>query len=204
MRVLSCQGLNLIENSCSWSLISKKSKGVTLSISVRKVGSNSSSSSNENDDVYRSRVDDDDGAGNGGVLRIPVDCSLCWWLEVEIYRNRKRRMIGWCEEQVGWCVIPASDINALVPPSSLQFLSYRLRARDGSTTPAIINLSIQFNPATVIGIPVKHHPWLWLHHPHSTKTLPSLPLFWFFKIQTCFVCVHCCACYQSQKIQTPL
>lgn len=44
--------------------------------------------------------------------------------------------------QLGWCQIPANDIG-FPPASSARFLSYRLRARDGSRTNGIVNLSVK-------------------------------------------------------------
>lgn len=79
----------------------------------------------------------------------------------------KRRIMG--PAQLGWCVIPAHDIGVL-PSSSVRYLSYRLRGRDGARGHVIVNLSVTLENApwmstslspttddtchTVIGIPV--------------------------------------------------
>ncbi|XP_027362590.1 uncharacterized protein LOC113870194 [Abrus precatorius] len=96
------------------------------------------------------------------VFRVPVDSTFfsdtysCLHLQLFI----KRRFVG--PTQLASCLIPASDIG-LLPPDSVRFLSYRLRARDGSRSHVIVNLSIRLQGwasppldtcRTVIGIPV--------------------------------------------------
>lgn len=73
----------------------------------------------------------------------------------------KRRVLG--PAQLGWCLIPASDIG-LIPSGSLRYLSYRLRSKDGSKSDGIINLAVRLGISstavegdacqTVIGMPV--------------------------------------------------
>ncbi|QHO58172.1 hypothetical protein HN51_012658 [Arachis hypogaea] len=60
----------------------------------------------------------------------------------------KRRIVG--SAQLGWCVIPPSDI-CILSPASVCYLSYRLRATDGSRGHAIINISVRLD-----GLPI---PW---------------------------------------------
>ncbi|XP_027913964.1 uncharacterized protein LOC114173657 [Vigna unguiculata] len=105
-----------------------------------------------------------DGGGTGDhVFRVPLDPTFFSdtysRLHLHLYNNR--RFVG--PTLLGWCLIPPSDI-AFPPSHSLRHLSYRLRAKDGSKTHLILNLSLRFqgslyplHPATcqpVIGIPV--------------------------------------------------
>ncbi|GAU19503.1 hypothetical protein TSUD_77470 [Trifolium subterraneum] len=55
------------------------------------------------------------------------------------------------QTQLGWCFIPASDV-ALLTPGSVQYLSYRLRERDGSRGQAIINISVRLEITTGDGV----------------------------------------------------
>ncbi|KAF1862597.1 hypothetical protein Lal_00014137 [Lupinus albus] len=107
-------------------------------------------------------------------FRVTVDHSFfqdrysCLYLQL----FTKRRIMG--PTQLGWCMIPASDIGVL-PQGSVGYLSYRLRAKDGSRGYAVINLSVRLEghghghgyvnnvprmstnrdtPHTVVGIPV--------------------------------------------------
>ncbi|KAK7251271.1 hypothetical protein RIF29_34318 [Crotalaria pallida] len=76
------------------------------------------------------------------VFRVPVDHTFfhdtysCIYLEL----FTKRRIVG--PAQLGWCMIPASDIG-LLSPGSVRYLSYRLRAKDGSRGQAVINISVR-------------------------------------------------------------
>ena len=97
-------------------------------------------------------VDVVDDGGGGGLsptsstwdhkFRVPVDPTFfsdgysC--LHLQIFT--KRRIVG--PAQIGWCLIPPSDIG-LIPPGCVRYLSYRLRARDGSRGHAIINISVR-------------------------------------------------------------
>ncbi|KAI9117908.1 hypothetical protein K1719_011050 [Acacia pycnantha] len=77
--------------------------------------------------------------------------------------HAKRRLFG--RTQLGWCLIPATDIGVL-PSGSLRYLSYRLREQDGTRGHGIVNLSIRLEGVappsastvdpgqTVIGMPV--------------------------------------------------
>ncbi|TKY70917.1 hypothetical protein E2542_SST07211 [Spatholobus suberectus] len=105
-----------------------------------------------------------DGGGTGEhVFRVPVDPTFFsdTYSRLHLQLYNKRRFAG--PTQLAWCLIPASDI-ALLPYNSLRYLSYRLRAKDGSRSHVIVNLSIRLqgscypmDPDTcqaVIGIPV--------------------------------------------------
>ncbi|KAL2348066.1 hypothetical protein Fmac_002066 [Flemingia macrophylla] len=96
-----------------------------------------------------------DGTGEH-VFRVPLDPSFSDSLVLQLFN--KRRFLG--PTHLGSCLIPPSDI-ALPPYHSLRHLSYRLRARDGSSTHIIVNLSIRFHASPdlhtcqpVLGIPI--------------------------------------------------
>ncbi|KAK7366786.1 hypothetical protein VNO80_08783 [Phaseolus coccineus] len=105
-----------------------------------------------------------DGGGTGDhVFRVPLDPTFFSdtysRLHFHLYNNR--RFAG--PTLLGWCLIPPSDI-AFPPSHSPRYLSYRLRAKDGSRTQLILNLSLRFHGSlypphpdtcqSVIGIPV--------------------------------------------------
>ncbi|PNX80087.1 hypothetical protein L195_g009162 [Trifolium pratense] len=103
-------------------------------------------------------------ARDNNMFRIPLDPTFFHnassYLYLQIFT--KRRIMG--QTQLGWCFIPASDI-ALLRPGSVQYLSYRLRERDGTRGQVIINISVRLEITTllssnmdscntVIGIPI--------------------------------------------------
>ncbi|KAK4262730.1 hypothetical protein QN277_028255 [Acacia crassicarpa] len=170
IRVLSCEGLNLISHSSSsssfswWSSFSflrpPSSRTTHYFVSVTKLP-------DQKPKVYSGRlhqVGEGAGEGEGGVLRVPADSSFlsdtqsCLYLEI----YEKRRILG--PTQVGWCLVPALDIGPPPPPHPspsvpVRCLSYRLRGRDGCVGSAIINLSIQLKDTCeaappVVGIPI--------------------------------------------------
>ncbi|KAJ1376149.1 hypothetical protein SESBI_50243 [Sesbania bispinosa] len=104
-----------------------------------------------------------EGGTREHVFRVPVDPTFFsdTYSSLHLQLYNKRRFVG--PTQLGWCMIPASDIGIL-SHDSVRYLSYRLRATDGSRSHLIINLSIRLqgwitSPSldtcqTVIGIPV--------------------------------------------------
>lgn len=94
-------------------------------------------------------------------FRVPVDSTFFSdrYSSLQLQLHVKRRIVG--QAQLGWCLIPASDIGFL-PSGSLRYLSYRLRDKDGSRGHGIINLCVRLEgmvPSadarqTVIGVPV--------------------------------------------------
>lgn len=122
--------------------------------------------------VYKTRVDDRGGVNPtwGDKFHVPIDSAFLTNRRSSIYLQlyTKRLVLG--QTQLGWCQIPAHDIG-FPPAGTVRYLSYRLRARDGSRTHGILNLAIRFegldnhgltnsiSPTldtcqTVIGIPV--------------------------------------------------
>lgn len=124
--------------------------------------------------VYKTKVDDQGGTNPtwGDKFHVPMDSTFftnrrsCLYLQL----YTKRLVLG--ETQLGWCQIPAHDIG-FPAAGSVRYLSYRLRARDGSKTHGILNLAVRFEghsisqglttnsisptldaSQTVIGIPV--------------------------------------------------
>lgn len=132
--------------------------------------------------VYSTRVDDEGGTNPtwGDKFRVPLDATFFTDIYSSVYLQlyTKRLIVG--QAQLGWCQIPAHDIGT-PPVGSVRYLSYRLRARDGSRSQGIVNLAIKLEALdtvagqrvfldsdspnadtrqTVIGIPVAlSHPW---------------------------------------------
>lgn len=87
--------------------------------------------------------------------------------------NAEKRRVGAGRTLLGWCYVPMADI--VQPPTGpVRFLSYRLRARDGSRSRGIVNLAARLQglsdpdarqtrypniadgrPCPAIGIPVR-------------------------------------------------
>ncbi|KAL7150294.1 hypothetical protein ABFS83_05G102100 [Erythranthe nasuta] len=71
----------------------------------------------------------------------------------------KHLLLG--QSQLGWCMIPASDIlNRFSHVGSTQFLSYRLKSGDGSRGQGVVNVAVRLEGSlcddhSVIGVPVK-------------------------------------------------
>ena len=169
--VLSAEGL---KTSSSSSLFSHRLRPF-IAVSTVPPGTGASGSTSSNGDkrrhVYETRVDDRGGTNPtwGDKFRLPLDSAFFSGrfsgFYVQLYT--KRLVLG--RAQLGWCHVPAQDIGPSAGGSA-RFLSYRLRARDGSRTRAVINLSVKlegFAPVgghavarslptcqTVIGIPV--------------------------------------------------
>lgn len=114
-----------------------------------------------------------DGGGGGTrdhVFRVPVDPTFfsdtysC--LHLQLYNNR--RIVG--PTKLGWCMIPPSDIASLLPNDSVRYLSYRLRATDGSRGHVIINLSIRLQRGgSCSSLP-------WITPPYTCQTVIGIPV----------------------------
>ncbi|KAF3448509.1 hypothetical protein FNV43_RR09222 [Rhamnella rubrinervis] len=94
--------------------------------------------------LYTTKVDDEGGINPtwGDKFHVPVDSAFftnrysCLYLQL----YTKRLVLG--QTQLGWCQIPAQDIG-FPPAGAVRYLSYRLRARDGSRTQGILNLAVR-------------------------------------------------------------
>lgn len=161
IRVLSCEGLNLMishPSSSSFSswffsfIFTPLNHKPTHFISITKLPDHKPK-------VYNTRLLEGEGVGEAGVLRVPADSTFLShtqsFLYLQIYY--KRWMFG--PRLVGSCLIPATDIGP--PPSYVKCLSYRLRGRDGCVGGGIVNLSIHLknmcgalSHPPAIGIPI--------------------------------------------------
>ncbi|KAJ1411850.1 C2 domain [Sesbania bispinosa] len=92
-------------------------------------------------------------------FRVPLDPTFFSDTHSSLYLQlfTKRRIVG--PAQLGWCLIPGSDIG-LLPPGSVQYLSYRLRGRDGSRGHAIVNISIRLLEGKRQGRVNLNAPWM--------------------------------------------
>ncbi|KAM4085887.1 hypothetical protein ACJW30_10G061500 [Castanea mollissima] len=173
--VLSAEGLS---TNCSSTLFSRRIRPfitfTTVPPSPYNHHSSSSSSSSKGDKkchVYRTRVDDEGGTNPrwGDKFDVPLDHSFCAnrYSTIHLQLYTKRLIVG--QAQLGSCQIPVYDFGSS-PVGTVRYLSYRLRARDGSRGPAIVNLAVKlqsFVPVsglnsdtchTVVGIPVTVFP----------------------------------------------
>ncbi|XWS61814.1 hypothetical protein CRYUN_Cryun07bG0157600 [Craigia yunnanensis] len=96
----------------------------------------------------------------GDRFLVPIESNFfannsCIYLELHT-----KRLLGH-QAQLGWCLIPAVDIGA-PPVGSVRYLSYKLRAKDGSRGHGIVNLHVKLESygylvhsgEEVIGMPV--------------------------------------------------
>ncbi|KAL2544027.1 BON1-associated protein 2 [Forsythia ovata] len=126
--------------------------------------------------VYKTQVDDKGGVNPtwGDKFQLHLDQTFFSGIYLQLYT--KHLMMG--NTQLGWCLIPATDIfDRFSPVGSTRFLSYRLRDSDGSRGHGVVNVAVKLegNPPTphpqqqlltpernvsdmVIGIPVKMLP----------------------------------------------
>ncbi|KAH6831024.1 hypothetical protein C2S53_006790 [Perilla frutescens var. hirtella] len=119
--------------------------------------------------MYKTRVDERGGVNPtwGEKFEISLDHAF-FYQGIYLQLHTKRLLMG--QTQLGWCLVPASDIvSRLAPVGSTQFLSYRLRDRDGSRGRGIVNVAVRLQGSvyhypsrplisddeSVIGIPVK-------------------------------------------------
>ncbi|CAA0838775.1 BON1-associated protein 2 [Striga hermonthica] len=96
--------------------------------------------------TYKTRVDDKGGINPswGDKFRLPFEQFLvnkrCPGIYLRLYT--KNFLMG--RTQLGWCLIPAADIVSRFSPVGLvHFLSYRLRARDGSRGNGVVNVAVK-------------------------------------------------------------
>ncbi|KAL2517045.1 BON1-associated protein 2 [Abeliophyllum distichum] len=123
--------------------------------------------------VFKTQVDDEGGVNPtwGDRFHFHFDQTFFSGIYLQLYT--KHLMMG--NTQLGWCLIPATDIvDRFSPVGSTRFLSYRLRDSDGSRGHGVVNVAVKLegNPPTphpqqplltlernvsemVIGIPVK-------------------------------------------------
>lgn len=102
--------------------------------------------------MYRTRVDDRGGANPtwGDKFEVCLDHDF-WYSGIYLQLHTKHFLLG--QSQLGWCLVPASDLlNRLAPVGATQFLSYRLRARDGSRGHGIVNVAVRLHGALGVGI----------------------------------------------------
>ncbi|XP_050378021.1 uncharacterized protein LOC126795219 [Argentina anserina] len=102
-------------------------------------------SGNEEVQVYKTRVDDEGGINPtwGDKFMVPLDaCFLSnRYSCIHLQLHTKRLIMG--RVQLGWCQIPAYDIVGFPSTGSVRYLSYRLRARDGTRTNGVVNVAIK-------------------------------------------------------------
>lgn len=130
--------------------------------------------------VYKTKVDEKGGVNPtwGDKFQLPLDQTFFYLRKSGIYLQLYTKHLLMGNTQLGWCLIPVSDIfGRLIPVGSTQFLSYRLRDRDGSRGHGVVNVAVKLEgkPPTphpprpvmtpdgnvsdmVIGIPVKMLP----------------------------------------------
>ncbi|KAJ8766204.1 hypothetical protein K2173_021721 [Erythroxylum novogranatense] len=103
----------------------------------------------------QTRVDDEGGVNPtwGDKFHVPIDTSFLAnrYSSIYIQLYTKRLITG--RIQLGWCQIPVTDIR-LGPEGSIKYLSYRLRARDGTRCEGIVNVGIRLLTALE---PVERH-----------------------------------------------
>ncbi|KAM1034672.1 hypothetical protein EV2_039135 [Malus domestica] len=117
--------------------------------------------------AYKTRVDDQGGVNPtwGDKFHVPIDTTFFnnRYSCIHLQLFTKRLIMG--RAQLGWCQIPAHDIGFPLAGSA-RFLSYRLRARDGSRTNGIVNLSVKLENLR----PVTDH------RPLNSTTAPAFDM----------------------------
>ncbi|KAL4602732.1 hypothetical protein ACB092_10G075400 [Castanea dentata] len=167
--VLSAEGLS---TNCSSKLFSRRIRPfITFTTVPPSPYNHHSSKGDKKCHVYRTRVDDEGGTNPrwGDKFDVPLDHSSFAnrYSTIHLQLYTKRLIVG--QAQLGSCQIPVYDFGSS-PVGTVRYLSYRLRARDGSRGPAIVNLAVKlqsFVPVsglnsdtchTVVGIPVTMLP----------------------------------------------
>ncbi|XP_020551880.1 uncharacterized protein LOC110012455 [Sesamum indicum] len=136
---------------------------ITLTADCRAAGSSS-----KHVKMYKTRVDDKGGVNPtwGDKFQLSLDHNFfyqrCSGIYLQLYT--KHLLMG--QTQLGWCLIPAADIvNRFSIVGPTQFLSYRLRAKDGSRGHGIVNVAVRLQGS--LGI---------VHPPRSLiSNAPHLP-----------------------------
>ncbi|CAI9755420.1 unnamed protein product [Fraxinus pennsylvanica] len=107
--------------------------------------------------VYKTKVDDKGGVNPtwGDKFRLPLDQTIFYLRKSGIYLQLYTKHLVMGNTQLGWCLIPMTDIvNRLIPVGSTRFLSYRLRDRDGSRGNGIVNVAVKLEG----NLPTQHPP----------------------------------------------
>ncbi|CAI9759408.1 unnamed protein product [Fraxinus pennsylvanica] len=127
------------------------------------------SSSNEHIQVYKTKVDYIGGKNPtwGDKFRLPIDVTFFYQIHFGICLKLYTKRLLWGRTQLGWCRIPAADmVDCLFLARSIRFLSYRLRARDGSRGHGIVNVAVKWEGSIP---PVHPSRLLILDKPHSPE-----------------------------------
>ncbi|CAK7335471.1 unnamed protein product [Dovyalis caffra] len=130
--------------------------------------------------VYRTRVDDQGGVNPtwGDKFHFPIDTAFfhnrysCIYIQLYTKRLIKGQI------QLGWCQVPVTDLGFL-PEDSVRYLSYRIRARDGTRAPGVINLAIRLTRFQQVAV----HPV-----PRASdecQTVIGIPLAMFSHMSIC-------------------
>ncbi|GFP85162.1 bon1-associated protein 2 [Phtheirospermum japonicum] len=125
--------------------------------------SNTTATTRKHVKIYKTRMDDKGGVNPtwGDKFRLPFDQFLVNQRYQGVYLHLYTKHLLMGKTQLGWCLIPATDIvNQFSQVGSTQFLSYRLRARDGSRGNGIVNVAVRLEGS--VGI---------LHPPRSNQRL---------------------------------
>ena len=147
IKVLSAENL---KKPASSGLLSRRSR--TL-ISITKFNGDNNSWADCKGEVENSTF--------GDRFLVPIESNFfannsCIYLKLHT-----RSFLG-RQAQLGWCFIPAADVGA-PPVGSVRYLSYKLRAEDGSRGHGIVDLQVKLESygclvhsgEEVIGTPVK-------------------------------------------------
>ncbi|XP_040988495.1 BON1-associated protein 2-like [Juglans microcarpa x Juglans regia] len=148
--VLSAEGL---ETTSSSTLFSRRIKPFVTFTTVPPSPFSPNKSGNKKCHVFKTRVDDEGGTNPtwGDKFRVPLDTAFFANRFSAIYLHlfTKGLIVG--QVLLGWFHIPVNDLVS-PPVGSVRYLSYRLRARDGSRCQGIVNLSIKLETlASVAG-----------------------------------------------------
>lgn len=139
---------------------------VTLNVTVPF---SPTTTSNEHIQGYKTKVDYIGGKNPtwGDKFRLPFDVTFFYQIHFGICLKLYTKHLLWGHTQLGWCRIPAADmVDCLFLARSIRFLSYRLRARDGSRGHGIVNVAVKWEGSTP-----QVHPsrLLILDEPHSPE-----------------------------------
>ncbi|GER44547.1 calcium-dependent lipid-binding family protein [Striga asiatica] len=97
--------------------------------------SNATTNINKNTKTYKTRVDERGGANPtwGDKFVLPFEQFVVNERYPGVYLQLYTKHLLMGRTQLGWCLIPSADIvSRFSPVGSVHFLSYRLRAKDGS------------------------------------------------------------------------
>lgn len=110
----------------------------------------------------------------GDKFHLSIDASLFLHGHLCIYVQIYSKNFFSGRSELGWCMIPASDVfDGLLPAGFVRQFSYRLRNKDGSRGNGVVNVAVKLDASSVLGMHRQRSP-LMTYLPEVSERSPVL------------------------------